>query len=447
MTTPQLAKFPYPYQAAVTVSSDIDNSSYNRFAAVHTLFCTSEVIRPGSPSWAVLGLSGESPGYDAAAGGVRGLGLDLADSFWLFGDPIGMGMYRYDTQADRFNEDSSDGQSVRQAVQEWLRRGWVDAFHGFLNYRRDQVLPVLKDFYAWCEREGVAKPSVWVNHSMPVCLTGLCPDRFRPNRLVRLARQTARWLIGPMFGRIRRPIRYALLWYQGDNPGSPYYVNDVLAANGLRYVWLCLGPGQDSFANRIDLPERQLNGRPSILDVVTMDDGVRYFQFSRCYGSQNARGEAWPGLRQTALTVDSSVLFTAENFDHLCREEGTSILYTHWTAEPALPPGKDTLARFHLLRRYRDEGRIWVAPLSKVLEWTRLRTFLQYTAREEGGRLVISIEGTEDPVVGRQSLSPQECRGLTFRVPETTATVEIRVAGKTLPPDAVGRSGTVCWVR
>jgi hypothetical protein len=43
----ELLKFPHPYQAALTVASDIDNADWRRFAAVHALFGGRDVIRPG----------------------------------------------------------------------------------------------------------------------------------------------------------------------------------------------------------------------------------------------------------------------------------------------------------------------------------------------------------------------------------------------------------------
>ena len=441
-----LMKFPYPYHAAVTVASDIDNASYNRFTAVHALFCGSEVILPGSRDWQTLGLSTSSAWYDGAAGGVRGLGLDLADSFWLIGDNIGMGMYRYDPAADRFNEDMSDGRNVCEATRGWLKSGQVDAFHTFLHYPREKVLPLLTEFYRWCEGEGVEKPRVWINHSLAVSPTGLCPDRFRPNRAVMLARKVARYLIGPLLGRDRQPLRYAFAWYDGDTPGSPYYLNDILAANGLRYVWLNLGLGRDAHCNRIALPERDWKGRPSVLDVVKMDDGVQYFRFDRCFGRESPAPGAWMGLRQAKKVFDTSVLFSRANLDRLCAESGTCILATHWTMEPSLPIQDETIAHFHLLRQYRDAGRVWVAPLGRLLEWTRVRTFLQYTVREGGGRLRIDIEDVNDPVLGRRRVTPEQCRGLAFRVPEAAA-VEISAAGRPLSPEGVGRSGRDCWIR
>jgi hypothetical protein len=439
----ELLKFPYPYQAAVTVASDIDNASVNRFAAIHALVTGREVIRPGAPEWQTLGLAESSRWFDRSAGGVPGLGLDLADSFFLIADDVTMGLYRYDPAAG-FGEDSSDGQSASEAIRGWIKAGQIDTYHGFLHYTRDQVLPLLEKFLEWCDRQGAPRPRVWMNHSLAVTPTGLCPSNLRPSRLATLARHTARTLVGPLFGRKRRSLREAGVWYEGATPGSPHYINDVLAAGGLRYVWLNI---RDVLTNQIALPEQTCGGgRPSILDIVTMDDGVRYFHFPRCLGRSAGPATAGLCLRQSAETVDTSCLFTEANLEELCRRQGTCILFTHWTLKRSFPIQDEAVAHLDLVRRYRDAGRVWVAPLGRLLEWTRLRAFVQYNVRAAGDGLVVDIEGIQDPITGRQPLDESACMGLAFRLAQGTGEVAVTVAGRRLPASGVQRQGDVCWI-
>ena len=439
-----LRKFPYPYRAAVTVASDIDDASYDRFSAVHALFCGTGVIRPGTSAWKTLGLSTDGAFYDRPAGGVRGLGLELADTFFLIGDELSMGMYRYDPAGGVFREDASDGRNACEAIKDWIRHGDVDAFHGFQHYTRDQVLPLLESFYRWCESEGVDKPRVWINHSVRKCPSGLCPDSFRPNKAVTLARQLARFVVGPLTGRERRPVAWRQRWYHGARPGSPYYINDVLRANGLRYVWL--EAGRDELPNVVALPEYRHGGRTSILEPVTMDDGVTYYRFRRSYGKIDARPGVTVALRTSPAAFDASTLFSPENLDHLCDVEGTCVLYTHWTLLRSLPVQDATIANFDRLRGFRDQGKIWVTRLSRLLEWTRLRAFLEYSERIESGRLIIDIGAVNDPVFGRAPVTPRDCAGLAFDLPSHAGPVAVRVAGKDLPPEAVHREPRVCWV-
>jgi len=426
------------------VASDIDNASYNRFSAVHALFCGLGVIRPGTVTWKTLGLTEASRWYDRSAGGVRGLGLELADTFFLIADDVSMGMYRYDPQGLTFREDYSDGHNACEAIKEWIRQGEMDTFHGFLHYARDQVLPLLDEFYQWCEREGIAKPCTWINHSVRACPTGLCHDSYRPNRYYTLAREIARFTLGPLAGRKRRPIKWRQPWYYGARPGTPYYINDVLRANGLKYIWL--EAGQDEFPNRIDLPEYWSTGNSSILEPVIMDDGVRYYRFRRCYGKVNAPRGVTVALRTSRIAFDASTLFSTANLEHLCNVQGTCILSTHWTLARSLPIQDETIGNFHRLRAYRDERKIWVTRLSKLLEWTRLQTFLKYSVGIESGRLIIDIDSVDDPIFGRRELTPRDCDGMAFDVPAHTGPIEVRLAGQVLPPERIHRQESVCWI-
>lgn len=440
----RLRRFPFPYIAAATVASDIDNASFNRFSAVHALFCGTGTIRPGSTVWQTLGLTEESRWYDEAAGGVPGLGLDLADSFFLIGDDVSLGMYRFDHATRSFRDDTSDGQNAREAIQDWIKQGQIDAYHGFLHYTRDQVLPLLERFYDWCDRAGVPRLSTWINHSVGACPSGLCPWSLRPNPAVTAVRELARSAIGPWLGRKRRPMNWQKLWYQGAKPGSAFYISDVLRANGLKYVWL--EAGHDELPNRIALPEFAHGGRPSILEPVTMDDGSRYYRFRRNYGKIGAPRGVTVALRTSETAFDASRLFSPANLERLCEVQGTCILSTHWTVARSFPIQDETIDNFSRLKSFRDAGRIWVTRLSRLLEWTRLRAFVKYASTTEAGRLTIDIGGLEDPVFGPQRLTASDCRGLAFDVPPEAGAVEVRIDGAALPPAFVRRQGPVCWI-
>jgi peptidoglycan/xylan/chitin deacetylase (PgdA/CDA1 family) len=438
----RLRKFPYPFQAAFTVASDIDSSSISRFRAIHALICEKEIIRPGSDEWRTLGADRHFPAFDERAGGLRGLGLGFGDSFFLFGDRTTFGMYRHTGGEGEFPEDQQEGTRCRAFIEERIRSGAIDAFHSFLHHTREQVAPRLKLFYEWCRLEGVSKPTVWINHSLAVAPSGICPGRLQPNRLGRLARLSARSVVGPMFGRQRLPLRYALARYDGDTPGSSYYVNDLLAANGVRHVWLNM---DDLRCNEVSLPENILNGRETILQPVTMDDGVRYYRFERCYGKP-ARfgGESY--LKDSADGFDSSRLITEKNLALLCQKTGTCILYTHWTHPRSFPIEPQTVARFALLKRWQDEGKIWVCSSSRLLEWTRRRSFLDIAVKRQGKSLVMELTEVNDPVFGREPVTLADLDGLCFDVLEPMTEVKVVLGGVALSPEQVHHTGNCWWL-
>ena len=438
-----MLKYPYPYKAAFTVASDIDSANIARFRGVHALFCGREVIKENSPEWQTLGLTTNCPRFDQDSGGVRGLGLDFADSFFLVGDPTTFGMYRYVRERDCFVEGSQEGMDCASLVRQWIKEGAVDSYHAFLHYKRHQVEPLLKEFYAFCEREAVDKPRVWINHSWPVTPSGLCPDKLQSRWPHRLARLAARNVLGPFMGRKRRPLRYAFVRYHGDTPGSPYYVNDLLAANGLRYVWL---NRQTPHYDCLALPESLQNKRSTILQPITMDDGVRYYEFQRYCSPPPSAGDSNAYLRDSKEGFDASVAITEKNLEELCRSEGTCILYTHWTHFRSVPLANETIDRFDLLRRWQEAGKIWITSTARLLEWTRLRTFLKIVCRREGKQLVVDIEGLEDPVFGRESLELKDLDGVCFRARQPEASITLAINGQPLSSERYCCAGDLCWV-
>jgi hypothetical protein len=438
----ELQRFPYPYQAAFTVASDIDSANISRFRGIHSLLCARDIINEKSPEWNALGLKSSCCRFEAELAGVRGFGFDFADSFFLVGDPTTFGMYSFLSEKNCFREAEQEGENCAALVRQWLKEGQIDSFHAFLHYTRRQVEPLLKAFYRWCESKSVAKPRVWINHSTAVTPTGLCPDNLQPTCMHRFARVAARNLVGPLFGRKHIPLGSAFVRYQGASPGSPHYVNDLLAANGLRYVWLNM---QDIYCNRIALTEERQNGRPTILHPVTMDDGIRYWRFERCYGSPNGK-RAGVYLRDSEEGVDSSHLITEPNLQELCRANGTCILYTHWTHPRSMPIADETLRRFELLRTWHEAGKVWATTTARLLEWTRLRTFLRIVCRREGERLVIEIEGLDDPIHGRESLSLKDLDGLCIRLNKPDSMVTLAINGQALSSAHLRRRGDFCWI-
>jgi hypothetical protein len=151
-------------------------------------------------------------------------------------------------------------------------------------------------------------------------------------------------------------------------------------------------------------------------------------------------------LRTSKIAFDASVLFSDRNLERLCAVEGTCILTTHWTVERSLPIQDETIENFRRLKSFRDQGKIWVTNLSRLLEWTRLRTFLKYSVHRDPGRLIVDIEALDDPIFGREVPEPRALHGLAFDVPPDAGAIEIRLAGQVLPTGSVRRHGPVCWL-
>jgi hypothetical protein len=217
------------------------------------------------------------------------------------------------------------------------------------------------------------------------------------------------------------PSRYA----QGDNPGTPYYIGDLVRQAGFRFFWFIKPqPGyQTHVPDTLALPEEACGGRPSCLRVVGLDDGTRVLTFGRV---QRKEPGEWLGLE----------MLSEEGLERLLQGQGTGILYIHWTAMPPFcftARGLDGLGR---LRRHYDEKRIWVARTSEILRFTFARAFLEWELRDEGGRQVIDILRLNDPVGGPFLPDLAELAGIGFEC-ERGREIEVRLADKRLPDGAV----------
>jgi hypothetical protein len=476
-----LLKFPYPYRSALTIASDTHMPSVETFTAVHILLNSTSLIPKGSRAWQLLFSDPAIEKREAWRTGISGFGLPTADSFWFY-HPV-TGVYTsFDDAAEVPLPHFKDGIDFRDIVDSWIRRGWVDTLHtaGEGNISRS----ALKAGFAWMASDPHRRLRVWSNHTYtetPTCMgpaelralplvlknmakivtTGMCllggerlarriaanpyPSPFPEGQQLKgyllaallvacllwllycLARPGARRPINFAFGVLALGICLAALhvmeldYCQGDNPESPYYCADLVRQAGFRYYWLLPGASgyQPEIPGTLRAPQWSYGARQAGLSLVRLDDGTQVFAYSRCY-----KGDR--GLRTLDLLTDAAL-------SDLCEQEEMSILYTHWTDSPKEvfdATGLDGLAR---LRRYREQGRVWVAPTSVLLQFTFVRTFLEYSSRLENGLRVIDIGRVSDPTDAPFMPSLSDLRGLSFDCPAGPP-ITVQVAGQRVDP-------------
>jgi hypothetical protein len=111
-----------------------------------------------------------------------------------------------------------------------------------------------------------------------------------------------------------------------------------------------------------------------------------------------------------------------------------------------MPIADETIMRFELLRRWRDEGKVWVTSTSRLLEWTRVRTFLRIACRREAKRLVVELNGVDDPIFGCETIGLEQLNGLSFRLRQTESSVIVSINGRTLSAEQLRRQHNLCWL-
>lgn len=382
----RLRRFPYPFKAALAICSDTDRCSREAFLAIHRfLNCAKD-----------------------------GLGLPVADSFFALGAE--------EKQMAYFEADGRTPSADAPFILEAIRQGLIDAIHSWGDFVRQPLNPALLRPMAErllndLNREGLRIP-VWINHGN---------ERNRQNLLARL---------GPT--------------YAGDDPTSPFYTLDLIRQLGVRFYWcsellpwplscaVASGPlllqrravcaGKNLVKRLICRPERQ-RSRQAMEELavpVRMRDQTVLLAFSRC---------CIPSEQKIPATRHSLRHVLAERvLDALISAEGYLVVYTHlafpWDT-PVKFQEQDRLALTRLSALYHD-GRIWVAPTSRLLHHWLLQRYLVWDCVEHEQRLLITIKGLDDPVFGWRLPLAQELAGLCFYTPRPWDTIII-LGGQELP--------------
>lgn len=365
-----LRPFPYPYRAALALSSDIDRCDRRTFIALHQY------------------LNGAS----------QGLALPVADSFFGVGRACGHMAY--------FADDGETLSPDAPLIRACLENGLIDTLHSWGAFDRHPPEP------AFIRRTAERLTSVCLSAGYKIQVLSAHGGPLNRHNL--FART------GPTF--------------QGDDPASPYYTGDLVQDLGIRYYWASellpwpLSPvhsrglaeilrvWQNSVKNIVKSAlgkKRQIRSGNQLMTLVypmTLRDGGRLMGFTRC----NAQPEGLWGIptRHTLRYV-----LRPDFLDRLVRVRGFMIVYTHLGMPPRteapLFPDADRIALEDLAARYHD-GAIWVARTVDVLNYWTARHHLDWSFRVDESGVRIDIAAIQDPRAGRRTPEKHELAGLCF---------------------------------
>jgi hypothetical protein len=395
-----LRPFPYPYQAALALCSDIDwTTTSGRFLAIQEFLNTESETPMG-----------------------QGLGLEIGNSFFCH------------TPDDSFAFFSSRPRD-RELIETFIKAGYLDCLHSFGDgaRTREHALEALEALQACgCHIE------VWIDHSYAP--TNLGKDTTPGTGDVRdaptyHADATVAYGIkfvwrGRCSGLIGQgvPFRWELFrsLYDSDHPG--YSLRNVIREAGktaLGYL------GRERFA---------LHCQNQLMRVATLRDGQQVFEFQRC--NSYWRGAAYGhdshgleyGLRPQALQA-------------LIDSRGYSIVYTHLGKGPAVPPfiPAGTVSALRRLAERQRAGDIMVTTTARLLRYHHIQRYLRWSSVIKPDATVeIRIHGIDDPIHGWQIPSLEALQGLTFYVPRRRR-IRLCLDGQILneykehPPDDSGQ--------
>lgn len=379
----ELRKFPYPYKAALTIASDVDDTdSYDELKHIHTII--------GSKK--------------------NGYGLDIGDSFWMYNEQIEMmkdslyDIHSFDEVFSGpmpflglsiFNGLSTEESENAEIIKEYLRNGSIDALHSYgqfaaNTFKRKHAEDALKYL-----KKNNLNFDIWIQHG----------GHENTNN------------VGPW------------PWQLGDNPGTQEYHTDLTVPFGVKYYWTgqmthCIGQDSDfnletSAKTFIEwLQDLYINGGSPIynhsnelVNVLTLNDGQKVFDFVRYI---NRWGEY-------EITDEPTLRFqlNPEIVDELIDNQGYLIQYTHLGANYGYPYlSAYTIDLLEYVKKKQDEGELLVSSTSKLLNYYTSRKYLNWDYSLNDDQLQISIKNISNEVEGEYIPTLNDLQGLTFYIPD-----------------------------
>lgn len=218
-----LRKFPYPYQAMLSYTPDIDGCTPAQFERIHRFLNTHD------------------PDPDMG----EGLGLDIANSCWMYnknkhqkdlGLPLS-GLYAMEPETMCYYDGISSGFKDKWLILKYIKCGWIDTVHSWGNFSTDYEQPLTRDMVSAAINEllhfDVSIP-VWVDHG---------DDNNKHNIGINTASR-------------------------GDDPAYQHYHADLTMSFGIRFVWKF---------NTTNYPPGVVNA----ISPLTLADGSKCYAFTR----------------------------------------------------------------------------------------------------------------------------------------------------------------------
>jgi hypothetical protein len=392
-TLPRLRRFPYPFRAMLAISGNAERMTLERFRLVHG-FLNTRAETPVGP----------------------GVGLDIADSMWVFGRAAPELALRYGLQAGG----DQDAPGAKELAH-YARSGWIDTLGSYGNFTVDGP-PAFERRHAVAAIDALRGRElslpVWVNYG--------------PRSNVQ------------NFG--TRPFT------TGDVPGAPEFHTDLLLEYGVRYAWNQSQGGIFGVEDPL-VPMRLRDGRRiwgfRRYTTEIGPDAEEIAASHRIRLGRNERDAAtcvlwWPELLPYQLSEPK--------LERLLERGHYAIIAQHLgelrDGEHFAPA---TVDAFRRLRALQDAGRLLVARVSRLLDYHRAAAHLEFQVRRTG-RLDIDITAVRDPVIGTFVPSFEQLRGITFYVEDPGATT-LFLNGRPIPKrelvvgasDGAARSIGIRW--
>jgi hypothetical protein len=373
-----MRKFPYPYQAMLAISSDADSETLRKFNLVHEFINTTQMTPLG-----------------------RGLGLDFADSFFMYNGTNEPGYVdiNHEPMSDELSyfKGVTDQPYAASVINHYIHVGWIDTMHTYGDFSQvDQNKTLF--------RRQLAKQAIDALNANGDNITVWTDHGNRSNV--------------DNFGAYGEEPFYS--YQQGANPWSKYYHTNWTIPYGVKFVWA------DMSSSKI--------GMKSVIYPLTLPDGRHVWGFWR-YTNSGYNSKGVPQWNWTPYKLASQL--NPANLHELERLHEYSVVAQHLCGTPYPGVlGQSAVNALRLLATEYHDGRILVTRTSRLLQYNVTQQYVSYDVTYHGGKAYIHIREILDPVLGAHIPSMNEIRGLTFYTSNPARTV-IEIGDHPIPNSLV----------
>jgi hypothetical protein len=397
-----LRKFPFPYRAAMAISSDIDNTgTLQEFIEINRFINTEEMT-------ADMG---------------TGIGLDIGNSFFF-----------YEPRAGTIGYFSKDPQ-ISETIRRYVKAGYIDFLHSYgekENFTREDAVRALTEL-----KNTSCRLDVWIDHAKSK--SNLGDDvTFGLGDHPRSKEYHADLTLA--YG-----IRFAWLgrvtMITGQSvPVAPGAFLDLFDAD--HPIPSVVNIGKEFAKNVLGVlgnKKYALHRGNELVKITRLDDGQKLYEFMRFDNGWRGVGTG-ADARGLAQSVSSKVIA------RLKQKHGYMIVYTHLGKNgDSLPfiPAETQKALRNLAAEFKA-GNIYITTTSGLLNYYIHQRYLDWTYKSENGETIIQIQGIKDPLKGDFVPRIEDLQGITFYVPDKIK-ARILLSGKELEnirrnsPDYTGR--------
>ncbi len=370
-----LRKFPYPYRAAMTISSDIDGTTTKEeFLEIQKFLNTREETSMG-----------------------KGVGLDIGNSFVMYAPPTCAFSY--------FSGNPGNAQIIRR----FIDSGYIDVMHSYgekEDFTRQDAVTAIREL-----NDNQRRVDVWVDHART-------PDNLGDDTTFGLGDHPE---TGAYHSDLTRAYGIKFFWLGRVTAvigqSAPLSLKTFFSIYDPRHPVDSLKNMAKEFAKNVlailGNKKYAMHKNYDLIRVAELDDGQKVYEFMRF-------DNFWQGVAEGATSRRLAYVISPRTLERLKEVGGYMVVYTHLgkNSDCSQVIAEETQNRLRDLAREQEKGNIYVTTTSRLLNYYLNYKYLNWSHEVRGEETVITISSVEDPVFGSFTPTIEDLQGVTFYVPD-----------------------------